>query len=111
MRVLSLSRLTPSVQLLFSRLIKVALTIAAVFIALGTIGIDLTALAVFTGALGVGIGFGLQAIFNNFVAGLILLSEKSLKVGDFVDLEGVSPAQFARSTSATRLSRRPSTSM
>jgi potassium-dependent mechanosensitive channel len=88
MRVLSLSRLTPSVQLLFSRLIKVALTIAAVFIALGTIGIDLTALAVFTGALGVGIGFGLQAIFNNFVAGLILLSEKSLKVGDFVDLEG-----------------------
>jgi potassium-dependent mechanosensitive channel len=88
MRVLSLSRLTPSVQLLFSRLIKVAPTIAAVFIALGTIGIDLTALAVFTGAVGVGIGFGLQAIFNNFVAGLILLSEKSLKVGDFVDLEG-----------------------
>jgi potassium-dependent mechanosensitive channel len=86
-RVLSLSRLTPSVQLLFSRLIKVVLIIAAVFVALGTIGVDLTALAVFTGAVGVGIGFGLQAIFNNFVAGLILLSEKSLKVGDFVDLE------------------------
>jgi potassium-dependent mechanosensitive channel len=70
-----------------------------VFIALGTIGIDLTAFAVFTGALGVGIGFGLQAIFNNFVAGLILLSEKSLKVGDFIDLErGISPARSARST-------------
>lgn len=87
LRILSLSHLTPSLQLLFSRLIKVVLTIAAVFIALGTIGVDLTALAVFTGAVGVGIGFGLQAIFNNFVAGLILLSEKSLKVGDFVDLE------------------------
>lgn len=86
-RVLSLSGATPSLQLLAARLIKVLLIIAAVFIALGTIGIDLTAFAVFTGALGVGIGFGLQAIFNNFVAGLILLSEKSLKVGDFVDLE------------------------
>ena len=86
-RVLSLSGATPSLQLLAARLLKVLLIIAAVFIALGTIGIDLTAFVVFTGALGVGIGFGLQAIFNNFVAGLILLSEKSLKVGDFVDLE------------------------
>jgi uncharacterized protein len=87
-RILAHSRLTPSVQLLFARLMKVVLITAAVFIALGTMGIDLTAFAVFTGAVGVGIGFGLQAIFNNFVAGLILLSEKSLKVGDFVDLEG-----------------------
>ena len=86
-RVLSMSGATPSLQLLAARLLKVVLIIAAVFIALGTIGIDLTAFAVFTGALGVGIGFGLQAIFNNFVAGLILLSEKSLKVGDFIDLE------------------------
>ena len=87
-RILAHSRLTPSVQLLFARLMKVVLITAAVFIALGTMGIDLTAFAVFTGAVGVGIGFGLQAIFNNFVAGLILLSEKSLKVGDFVDLAG-----------------------
>jgi TRAP transporter solute receptor, TAXI family len=85
-RVLAHSRLTHSVQLLFSRMTKVVLITAAVFIALGMMGIDLTAFAVFTGAVGVGIGFGLQAIFNNFVAGLILLSEKSLKVGDFVDL-------------------------
>lgn len=86
-RVLSVSRLTPSVQLLLSRLLKVVLIIAAVFVALGTIGVDLTAFAVFTGAVGVGVGFGLQAIFNNFVAGLILLSERSLKVGDFVEVE------------------------
>ena len=76
-RVLSMSGATPSLQLLAARLLKVLLIIAAVFIALGTIGIDLTAFAVFTGALGVGIGFGLQAIFNNFVAGLILLSERA----------------------------------
>ena len=55
-------------------------------IALDAIGIDLTALAVFSGALGVGIGFGLQAIFSNMVAGLILLFEQSIKVGDFIDL-------------------------
>ena len=73
---LSLSGATPSLQLLAARLLKVVLITAAVFIALGTIGIDLTAFAVFTGALGVGIGFGLQAIFNNFVACLILLSER-----------------------------------
>ena len=86
-RVLAKSGIAPSLQVLFARIVKVLLIVAAVFIALGTIGIDLTAFAVFTGALGVGIGFGLQAIFNNFIAGLILLSEKSLKVGDFVDLE------------------------
>lgn len=86
-RVLARSGATPSLQLLTARLLKVLMVIAAVFIALGTIGIDLTAFAVFTGALGVGIGFGLQAIFNNFIAGLILLSEKSLKVGDFVEVE------------------------
>ena len=86
-RVLARSGATPSLQLLTARLLKVMMVIAAVFIALGTIGIDLTAFAVFTGALGVGIGFGLQAIFNNFIAGLILLSEKSLKVGDFVEVE------------------------
>jgi uncharacterized protein len=86
-RILHRSRLIPSAQLLLSRMTKVALITAAVLVSLSIMGIDLTALAVFTGAAGVGIGFGLQAIFNNFVAGLILLSEKSLKVGDFVDLE------------------------
>jgi TRAP transporter TAXI family solute receptor len=86
-RVLHHSRLIPSAQLLLSRVAKVVLITAAVLVSFGMMGVDLTALAVFTGAAGVGIGFGLQAIFNNFVAGLILLSEKSLKVGDYVDLE------------------------
>jgi small-conductance mechanosensitive channel len=56
-------------------------------IALDAIGIDLTAFAVFSGAVGVGIGFGLQAIFSNMVSGIIMLFERSVKVGDFVDLQ------------------------
>lgn len=54
----------------------------------GSTGINLTALAVFGGALGVGLGFGLQAIASNFISGLIILFDRSVTVGDFVELEG-----------------------
>ena len=85
-RMTALPRITPSLQLLFSKLLKIGLFAVAVLVALGSIGIDITALAVFTGAVGVGIGFGLQAMVSNFVAGIILLVERSLKIGDFVEL-------------------------
>src|SRR5690606_8387452 len=49
---------------------------------------QLTQFTVFAGAIGVGVGFGLQAIFSNFISGIILLFDRSLKVGDFVELEG-----------------------
>jgi potassium-dependent mechanosensitive channel len=85
-RAESLSRLTPSLRLLFSKLFKIVLFGLAVLVALSSIGIDITALAVFTGAVGVGVGFGLQAVISNFVAGIILLLERSLKIGDFIEL-------------------------
>ena len=55
-------------------------------IALNILGIDLTAFAIFSGAIGIGIGFGLQKITSNFISGLILLFEKSIENGDMVEL-------------------------
>lgn len=62
--------------------------IIAVFIVLTTVGIDLTQVTVLVGALGVGIGFGMQTIVNNFISGIILLIEQTIKSGDIVKLEG-----------------------
>jgi small-conductance mechanosensitive channel len=70
-----------------SRLAKYILVVTGVLIAAGLMGIPLTQFAVLAGAIGVGLGFGLQAIFSNFISGLILLFDRSLKVGDFVELE------------------------
>lgn len=68
------------------RLLHYSLLVIGLLWAMDVIGIPIAKMTVFAGALGVGLGFGLQAIFNNFVSGLILLFDRSLKVGDFVDL-------------------------
>ena len=71
-----------------SRLVNYLFLIGGLLLALDVAGIPLGKFAVFAGALGVGLGFGLQAIFNNFISGLILLFDRSIKVGDFVELDG-----------------------
>jgi small-conductance mechanosensitive channel len=60
-----------------------------IVLALGVLGVNTTSLAVVFGALSIGIGFGLQNIFNNFISGLILLFERPIQVGDYVDIGGV----------------------
>ncbi len=69
------------------RLTHYTIVILAVFIALSSMGIDFSNLALIAGALGVGLGFGLQAIVSNFVSGLIILFEQTLRVGDYIELD------------------------
>ncbi len=80
--------LPPSVGGLLGQTMKAAALIIAFVVALNVVGVNLGALTFFSGALGVGIGFGLQSIFSNFISGVILLMEKTLKVGDFIELQG-----------------------
>ena len=78
--------LTPSIQVLLSKLVRIGLLTIAIIIALSSLGIDLSVLAVFTGAVGVGLGFGLQKIVSNLVSGIILLADKSIKPGDVISV-------------------------
>jgi len=85
-RLRSYPDLTPSIQVLLGKLARVALLTFAVLVVLSTVGIDFSALAVFSGAVGVGVGFGLQKIVSNLVSGIILLADKSIKPGDIITL-------------------------
>jgi small-conductance mechanosensitive channel len=78
--------LTPSIQVLLIKIIRIGLMVVAIAIALSAVGINLSALAVFSGAVGVGIGIGLQKIVANFISGIILLADKSVKPGDLVTI-------------------------
>ncbi|MDH3320384.1 MAG: mechanosensitive ion channel [Betaproteobacteria bacterium] len=76
----------PSVYM-WSRVLRYTVWIVGTLVGLSYIGFDMTSFALFGGAIGVGIGFGLQNIFSNFISGIIILLERTLKVGDFVDLQ------------------------
>jgi small-conductance mechanosensitive channel len=85
-RITRSTDLTPSIQVLLVKMIRMGLMVIAIAIALSAVGINLSALAVFTGAAGVGIGLGLQKIVANFISGIILLADKSVKPGDLVTI-------------------------
>lgn len=78
--------LTPSMQVLLIKLTHVVLMVLAVVLVLSAVGINLSALAIFSGAVGVGVGLGLQKIVSNFISGVILLVDKSVKPGDLVSV-------------------------
>lgn len=78
------TKLDDTQQLLAEKILTIAIWAAAFFLGIDLLGIDLTALAVFSGAFGLAIGFGLQKTFGNLIAGIILLMDKSIKPGDVI---------------------------
>ena len=78
--------ISPSMQVLAVKTLQVGLYGAAFFIGLRTVGFDLTGLAVLSGAIGLGLGFGLQKVVSNLVSGVIILLDKSIKPGDVISL-------------------------
>ncbi|MDX8452888.1 mechanosensitive ion channel [Mesorhizobium sp. VK9D] len=80
--------LTPSIRVLVGKVAKIGLVLVAGAVVLSAVGVDLTALTVFSGAIGVGLAFGLQKVVSNFVSGIIILLDKSIKPGDTISLEG-----------------------
>ncbi|MDX1483057.1 MAG: mechanosensitive ion channel [Alphaproteobacteria bacterium] len=87
-RLVASEVLSPSLRVLTNQLTKITLVVIAVVIALASVGIDLTAFAVFTGALGVGVGFGLQKVVANLISGILLLLDRSIKPGDVIAVSG-----------------------
>ncbi|WP_412546468.1 mechanosensitive ion channel family protein [Maricaulis sp. MIT060901] len=86
-RVEHLPSLNPSARILITKAAQIVLMATAGLMALSALGINLSALAIFGGAIGLGIGFGLQKIFSNLVSGVILLLDRSIKPGDVVTVD------------------------
>jgi small-conductance mechanosensitive channel len=87
-RVLARTKMDVGLQYAIARIAGYVVLVLGVLIGLETIGVNISSLTVLAGALGVGIGFGLQNIVHNFVSGLILLTERPIRVGDRVDVSG-----------------------
>lgn len=86
-RVLATESVAVSTRVVVAKLVRALAFLLAILVALPLVGIDVTALSVFGGALGVGLGFGLQKIAANYVSGFIILLDGSIRIGDFVTVD------------------------
>lgn len=87
-RLMRAEGLHSSLRVVFGRLGKAVLLVAAVLVVLPLMGVDLTVLSVFGGALGVGLGLGLQKIASNYLSGFIILLDRSIRLGDMITVDG-----------------------
>ena len=88
-RFLSKTRLQPSLQYGLSRIFGYTLIAIGFYVAFQAVGFDLSSLAIVAASVGVGVGFGLQNIINNFVSGIIILAERPISIGDRIEVAGV----------------------
>ncbi|MEK7877357.1 MAG: mechanosensitive ion channel domain-containing protein [Pseudomonadota bacterium] len=86
-RLMAAHSMDMTLRVMLTKLLRAVLVLFALLVALPAVGIDLTALSVFGGALGVGIGFGLQKIASNYISGFIILFDRSVKIGDLVTVD------------------------
>jgi small-conductance mechanosensitive channel len=85
-RLIRIHTLDANLRIVGIRVAKAGLTVIAILTSLALVGIDMTALSVFTGALGVGLGFGLQKIASNYVSGFIILLDRSIRIGNIIQV-------------------------
>lgn len=105
-KLMRLDRLDSSLRIVGVRLAKALLTVLAIVASLSLVGIDMTALSVFTGALGVGLGLGLQKIASNYVSGFIILLDRSIKLGNIVQV-GADTGQVTQITTRYTVLKHP----
>lgn len=86
-RLMRMDSVHASLRAVMARMVRALFIVLAVLLSLSLVGIDLTVLSVFGGALGIGLGFGLQKIISSYVSGFIILLERSLAIGDFVTVD------------------------
>ena len=85
-KLMQATHINLNMRVVINKVIRIAFVFVAVLIALSAVGLDITLLSVFGGALGVGLGFGLQKIASNYVSGFIILLDESMSLGDFVTI-------------------------
>ncbi|HXS52574.1 MAG TPA: mechanosensitive ion channel domain-containing protein, partial [Usitatibacter sp.] len=87
-RVMASESMEITTKVVVGKVVRITAILVAIFVALPFAGIDVTTLSIFSGALGVGLGFGLQKIASNYVSGFIVLLDRSLRIGDVVTVDG-----------------------
>ena len=86
-RLMRTEQLNMNMRVVMSKLVRILFSFVAILLALSAVGLDITLLSVFGGALGVGIGFGLQKIASNYVSGFIILTDNSMQMGDVITVD------------------------
>ncbi len=86
-KLMEADRMSMNLRVVLSKLVRIILTLIAILFALSAVGLDITLLSVFGGALGVGLGFGLQKIASNYVSGFIILMDDSIHIGDILTVD------------------------
>lgn len=86
-RVMRSTHFNMNMRVVMSKVVRILLSFIAILLALSAVGLDITLLSVFGGALGVGIGFGLQKIASNYVSGFIILTDDSMQMGDVITVD------------------------